>query len=125
MSDNSGKTVLICDDEAHIRESIRYAVSKEGYTYDMVSDGLSAYETAIANKPDLIILDVGMPEMTGFEVCAKIRKIDNMKKTKILILTAFGQSTDKNKAYQSGADDFMTKPFSPRELRAKICELLG
>lgn len=124
MNKTSDKTVLICDDEPHIRESIRYAVNKEGYSYEMAVDGLSAYETALSYKPDLIILDVGMPEITGFEVCSKLRKINDMKQTKILILTAFGQSTDKSKAYQSGADDFMTKPFSPRELRTKINELL-
>lgn len=124
MRENIVKTVLICDDEPHIRESIRYAVNKEGYSYKMVSDGIAAHETAKSYKPDLIILDVGMPGMTGYEVCAKLRESTEFDQIKILILTAFGQSTDKDKAFSSGANDFMTKPFSPRDLRAKLNELL-
>jgi len=120
----SDKTVLICDDEPNIRESIRYAADKEGYQYKMVEDGLAAYETACADIPDLVVLDVGMPIMTGYEVCKKLRQHPEMEQTKILILTAFGQSEDKVKAFNVGATDFMTKPFSPRELRAKLNELL-
>lgn len=124
MSHNSEISVLICDDEPHIREAIRYAVQKEGYTYEMAGDGIAAYETACNNKPDLVILDVGMPGLTGYEVCVKLRASTALNNTKILILTAFGQTADKDKAFASGADDFMTKPFSPRDLRAKINELL-
>jgi len=124
MVNNISKTVLICDDEPNICESIRYAVNKEGHHYTIVNDGNSAYETACQLKPDLIILDVGMPGMTGYEVCKKIRETSEIKKIAILILTAFGQATDKEKAFNAGANDFMTKPFSPRELRAKIKKLL-
>jgi len=124
MDDNLEKTVLICDDEPHIRESIRYAVKKEGFSYEMVGDGIAAYETACSYKPDLIILDVGMPGMTGYEVCEKLRETPGHENTLILILTAFGQTTDKDNAFKSGANDFMTKPFSPRDLRAKIKEIL-
>lgn len=125
MDINSDKTVLICDDEPHIRESIRYAVNKEGYSYKLANDGIAAYETACDYKPDLIILDVGMPGMTGYEVCEKLRETPGMEQTTILILTAFGQASDREKAVAAGADDFMTKPFSPRDLRAKLNELLG
>lgn len=125
MIQNSTKSVLICDDEPHIRESIRYAVTKEGFLATLAEDGIIAYETACKDKPDLIILDVGMPGMTGYEVSKKIRETAGMENIKILILTAFGQASDREKASESGSNDFMTKPFSPRELRAKICELLG
>ena len=124
MTKTSTKSVLICDDEAHIRESIRYAVTKEGFSSTSVGDGISAYETACNDKPDLVILDVGMPGMTGYEVCKKLRETTGMEMIKILILTAFGQASDREKAAEAGSNDFMTKPFSPRELRAKICELL-
>jgi DNA-binding response OmpR family regulator len=125
MNKISDKTVLICDDEINIRESIRYAVEKEGYQYKMVADGIAAYNTANSVKPDLVILDVGMPGMTGYEVCKKLRELPEMKQTKILILTAYGQASDKIKAFEAGATDFMTKPFSPRELRLKLNELLA
>ena len=125
MNNDANKTVLICDDEPHIRESIRYAVHKEGYAYKQVGDGISAYETACEDKPDLVILDVGMPGMTGYEVCKKLRETPGLEKTRVLILTAFGQASDRDKANEAGADDFMTKPFSPRALRAKLNELLG
>lgn len=125
MKANKTKSVLICDDEVNIRESIRYAVMKEGYSYSLVSDGISAYQTACDEKPELIILDVGMPGMTGYQVCEKLRNTPGHENTLILILTAFGQATDKDKAFASGATDFMSKPFSPRDLRAKLNELLG
>ena len=125
MDKDPDKTVLICDDEPNIRESIRYAVDKEGYSYILVGDGISAYETACNDKPDLVILDVGMPGMTGYEVCKKLRKTPGMEHTKILILTAFGQASDRDKAIQAGTDDFMTKPFSPRDLRAKLKEIFA
>ena len=117
--------VLICDDESHIRESIRYAVVKEGCSYKLACDGISAYEAACNDKPDLVILDVGMPGMTGYEVCKKLRETPGMEHTKILILTAYGQVSDRDKAVEAGTDDFMTKPFSPRMLREKIQEMLA
>lgn len=119
------KIVLICDDEPSIRESIRYSVKKEGYTCEQVDNGISAYEAACELKPDLIILDVGMPGMNGFDVCQKIRETDGMGNIIILILTAHGQAADANRAIAVGATSFMTKPFSPRELRAKLNELLS
>lgn len=119
------KTVLICDDEPNVREAIRYAVNKEGYSYSMVGDGLAAYDTACSEHPDLIILDVGMPGMTGYEVCSKLRATPGHDTITILRLTAFGQASDKQTAYSAGANAFMTKPFSPRDLRSKIKELLG
>jgi len=125
MNNTSDKMVLICDDEPHIRESIRYAVEKEGYASMMVGDGIAAYETACSEKPDLVILDVGMPGMTGYEVCKKLRATQDVENILILVLTAFGQATDEVDATNAGANHFMSKPFSPRELRAKLNEILG
>ena len=125
MTINLAKTILICDDEINIRESICYVVNKEGYRYSIANDGVSAYEMACNEKPDLIILDVNMPGMTGYEVCKKIRANPAIENITILILTAFGQESDKQKAISAGTDDFMSKPFSPRELRNKITELFG
>lgn len=125
MTLSKDKVVLICDDEPSIRESIRYAVNKEGYVNKQVDNGISAYEVACSLKPDLIILDVGMPGMNGFDVCQKIRNTDDMDNIIVLILTAHGQTADANRAVDVGANGFMTKPFSPRELRKKLNELLS
>ena len=125
MTETKMKTVLICDDEPHIRESIRYAVQKAGFGYVLACDGNEAYAKARNEKPDLIILDVGMPGMTGFEVCEKLRAQPECAGLQIIILTAFGQALDEQQAYKAGADKFITKPFSPRALKATLIEILG
>jgi DNA-binding response OmpR family regulator len=125
MSGTERKTVLICDDEPHIRESIRYAVEKQGFAYLLANDGNAAYDKACTEQPDLVILDVGMPGMTGYEVCEKLRSQPLCADMKILILTAFGQAADEQKAYEVGATQFIAKPFSPRALRQKLAELLA
>lgn len=119
------KTILICDDEPNIRESIRYAVVKEGFGYILASNGNAAYDMAQSEKPDLVILDVGMPGMTGFEVCEKLRQDHTFSDIPIIILTAYGQADDEINAFRIGADKFITKPFSPRVLRQTLREVLG
>ena len=125
INDVKKPTVLICDDEPHIRESIRYTVNKAGFDHLFASDGTTSYDMACDNQPDMVILDVGMPGMTGYEVCEKLRTLPEMQDMKILILTAFGQEKDKQQAFDVGANDFLTKPFSPRILREKIIDLLA
>ncbi len=124
MMGNAGRTVLICDDEPHIRESIRYVVEKAGFNCAEAEDGDEAYAKACSICPDLIILDVGMPGMTGFEVCEKLRAEEGFAETTIMILTAFGQAMDERRAYEVGANHFMSKPFSPRALKERLCEIL-
>lgn len=125
MSCNRVKTVLICDDEPHIRESIRYAVEKAGFNCEQARDGNEAYDKAHTTNPDLIILDVGMPGMTGFDVCKQLRSEPAFAEIKIIILTAFGQATDEQRAFEVGADRFIVKPFSPRTLRETLHEMLS
>jgi len=121
----NSKTVLICDDEPLIREAISYAVKKEGHQFIMAEDGGEAFAMATEQKPDLVLLDVGMPVMTGFEVCERLRASDNGDQYKIVIITAFGQASDIEKAKEAGATRFISKPFSPRALREIISELLS
>lgn len=122
---NNNKIVLVCDDEPHIRESIRYVVEKAGFNCVQAQDGCEAYDKAHREYPDLIILDVGMPGLTGFDVCKKLRMKAEFSETRIIILTAFGQSVDEQRAHEVGADRFMTKPFSPRVLKSVLHELLS
>lgn len=124
MTGGHNKTVLICDDEPNIRESIRYVVDKEGYESVLAVDGIEAYDKAMSVRPDLIVLDVGMPGMTGFEVCEKLRADAAFDTTKIIILTAFGQVADEERAVEVRADRFVVKPFSPRILKVLLREML-
>lgn len=99
-------------------------VEKEGHEAMVAYDGLQANQMALNERPDLAILDVGMSGMTGFQLCEKLRSTAELSEMKIIILTAFGQVTDEQKAYQVGADRFLKKPFSPRVLREILQELL-
>ena len=125
MTGGDRKTILICDDEPNIRESIRYVVEKTGFAAVMAVDGVEAYDKARAVHPDLVLLDVGMPGMTGFEVCEKLRADADFDNVIIIILTAFGQLADEEKATEVGADRFMVKPFSPRNLKQLLSAMLA
>lgn len=111
------KTILIVDDEKPIVDILVYNLEKEGYSTLEANDGLSAVEIAIDKKPDLILLDIMLPKMDGLTVCKKIRSSLNVP---ILMLTAKDEEIDKILGLELGADDYITKPFSVRELMARI-----
>jgi DNA-binding response OmpR family regulator len=119
------KKVLICDDEPYIVESVSYVVRKAGYTVVVAEDGEEALEAGLREKPELVFLDIMMPRMTGYEVCRRLKEDPETRDTYIIMLTARGQEEDERKALEMGADEFMTKPFSPRKMRAKLIEILG
>jgi len=124
MADKRGKTILICEDEEHIRASICYVIEKLGMRCLQAYDGEQGYAMACSERPDLIILDVGMPGITGFEVCEKLRAESGFDNIPIVILTAFGQASDERRAFEVGADKYLTKPFSPRGLKTLLSEML-
>ena len=111
------KTILIVDDEKPIVDILVYNLQKEGYNTIEASDGISAVEIALNQKPDLILLDIMLPKMDGLTVCKKIRTTLNVP---ILMLTARDEEIDKIVGLELGADDYVTKPFSVRELMARI-----
>ena len=111
------KTILIVDDEKPIVDILVYNLEKEGYNTLEANDGITAVDTAIGKKPDLILLDIMLPKMDGLTVCKKIR---NMLDIPILMLTAKDEEIDKILGLELGADDYITKPFSVRELMARI-----
>jgi two-component system, OmpR family, alkaline phosphatase synthesis response regulator PhoP len=119
------KRVLICDDEPYIVESVSYVVRKAGFDVLTAEDGEQALEAAHREKPDLVFLDIMMPGLSGDEVCRRLKADPSTRDTHVVILTARGQEEDERRAMEMGADEFMTKPFSPRKLRARILELLG
>ena len=109
--------ILIVEDEIALQETLAYNLKKEGYTVETVGDGRSALETARKLKPDLIVLDIMLPEMDGFEVARTLRK---EMTTGILMLTARDDEIDRVVGLEVGADDYLTKPFSMRELVARV-----
>jgi DNA-binding response OmpR family regulator len=100
-------------------------MKREGYTVLVARDGQEALDTIARERPDLVLLDVMMPKKSGFEVCQAVRASEDLQATKILMLTAKGRDTDLAKGLALGADAYMTKPFSTRELVQKVAEMLG
>jgi DNA-binding response OmpR family regulator len=117
--------ILIADDEPNILISLEYLMKREGYAVSVARDGAEALETLRRERPTLVLLDVMMPTKTGFEVCQEVRADDELKDTLILMLTAKGRDTDVAKGLALGANDYITKPFSTRELVQKVRELLA
>lgn len=112
-----GKRILVVDDEQAIVDILKFNLTREGYEVVECYDGKSGYETALSEKPDLILLDVMLPEMDGFEVCRKLR---NEISTPIIMITARTEEIDKVLGLELGADDYITKPFGVRELMARV-----
>ncbi len=117
--------ILVADDEPNIVITLEYLLKREGYTVLVARDGQEALEVIAREKPDLVLLDVMMPKKTGFEVCQEVRANDALPDVKILMLTAKGRDTDVAKGTALGADAYMTKPFSTRELVQKVADMLG
>ncbi|XID95739.1 response regulator transcription factor [Paenibacillaceae bacterium WGS1546] len=115
------KKILVADDEPGIANPISYAFRKEGYDVETVYDGQAALDKALSFKPHVMVLDVMMPKLTGYEVC---RKLDNRADMGIILLTVKNDIADKIVGLELGADDYMTKPFDLRELLARVKALL-
>jgi DNA-binding response OmpR family regulator len=117
--------VLIADDEPNIVISLEFLMKREGYEVSVARDGQAALEAIVRDRPDLVLLDVMMPGKSGFEVCQAVRADASLAGIKILMLTAKGRDTDVAKGTALGADAYITKPFSTKELAARVRELLG
>ncbi len=118
------RKILIVDDEPVLVETIAYNLEQAGYEVMTAADGASALEVARRERPDLVILDLMLPQMDGLEVCRLLRREDNTATMPILMLTAKGEEIDKVVGLEVGADDYVTKPFGRRELLARVKGLL-
>jgi len=116
--------ILLVDDEKDILEFLSYNLKKEGFTVFTANNGKKGLKLAELNKPDLIILDVMMPEMDGVEVCQKIREKEEFNETLILFLTARSEEYSELAGFDAGADDYITKPIKPRLLISRINAIL-
>lgn len=115
------ETILVVDDEISLQETLRYKLEKEGYEVEVAGDGLKGLELARSTNPDLVILDIMLPGMDGFEVCRILRQETNIP---VLMLTARDDEIDRVVGLEVGADDYLPKPFSMRELIARVKALL-
>ncbi|MFA4970638.1 MAG: response regulator [Sulfuritalea sp.] len=118
------KKILIADDEPNIVISLEFLLKREGYEVVVAHNGAEALDQVRAERPDLAILDVMMPLRNGFEVCQDLRQDPEFKGLRIMMLTAKGRDTEVSKGLALGADVYMTKPFSTRELLAKVKALI-
>lgn len=116
--------VLVVDDEPDILSILVYHLSREGYRVSTAVTGRTAIRSAVAETPDLVVLDLMLPEMDGYEVLAQLRQHESTRATPVILLTARTEEEERLKGFDVGADDYVTKPFSPRELVARVKALL-
>jgi DNA-binding response OmpR family regulator len=119
------KKILIVDDEPNIVTALEYLLQRSGYEVLLAQDGEAALKQVEQHLPDLVLLDVMMSARSGYEVCQRMRERAEWQHIKIIMLSAKGREAEVNKGLSLGADFYVTKPFSNRELVAKIDELLG
>lgn len=117
--------VLLIEDEANIAEAIRFLLSRDGYEVDVRQDGLDALSVISGNPPDLVVLDLMLPGLSGLEILTALRANDATRALPVLMLTAKGQGRDRKAAEEAGVSAFMAKPFDNAEMRAVVRDLIG
>ena len=118
-------TVLVADDDSDIRDLVAFKLGQAGYTVLSVGDGLAALEAARTHQPDLVVLDLMMPGLSGLDVCAQLRRSPQTASLPVIMLTAKAQEQDVTAGFATGADDYVVKPFSPRELVSRVQAVLA
>lgn len=117
--------VLVVEDEPNIVESLNFLMKQEGFDVKIAQDGTTALRIMESDVPDLVVLDVMLPRRDGYDVCKAIRANHKLAGVRILMLSAKGRELDRRKGLELGADDYMTKPFSTRDLVGRVRALLG
>ena len=117
--------ILVVDDEVYIVHILDFSLGMEGYEVITALDGEAALEKARNEKPDLIVLDIMMPKLDGYETCKRLKAEDSTKAIPVILLSAKGRNVDQKVGFEVGADDYITKPFSPRKLVERINAILG
>ena len=117
--------ILVVDDEIYIVHILDFSLGMEGYEVVTALDGEQALEKVKTEKPDLIVLDIMMPKLDGYEVCKSIKSNAATQNIPVILLSAKGRNVDQKMGFDVGADDYITKPFSPRKLVERINQLLG
>ena len=120
-----GNKILVVDDEPNIVRSLTFVLNKGGYDVSFARDGEQAMAMVRDSKPNILILDVMMPNKSGYEVCNEIKSDPDLQDIHVVMLTAKGQDDDRETALSQGADEYISKPFSPIKILARVKELLG
>ena len=120
-----GNKILIVDDEPNIVRSLSFALNKDGYDVSIAEDGDQAMAMIRSSKPDILILDVMMPKKDGYDVCQEVKSDAALRDIHVMMLTAKGQQGDLEQGLLQGADEYITKPFSPMKIAARVKKLLG
>lgn len=118
------KRILVVDDEIYIVHILEFTLTMEGYEVVTAADGEEALRKIEQDRPDLVVLDIMMPKMDGYEVCRRLREDEDSRTLPVILLSAKGRPIDRETGLEVGADDYIVKPFSPRRLLEKIRELL-
>ncbi len=118
------KRILVVDDEIYIVHILEFSLTMEGYSVLTASDGEEALRIIEQERPDLVVLDIMMPKLDGYEVCRRLRQDEQFRSLPVILLSAKGRPIDREAGLGAGADDYITKPFSPRKLLEKMRELL-
>jgi DNA-binding response OmpR family regulator len=122
---DSAPTILVADDEEDLRELVTYRLTRSGYQVIGAGDGLEALELAAERTPDLMVLDVMMPKLDGYELTRRVRAEATLRSIPVILLTARSQESDIDRGFEVGADDYLKKPFNPDELVARVRAVLG
>ena len=117
--------ILVVDDEVYIVHILDFSLGMEGYEVVTALDGEEALAKSLEHKPDLIVLDIMMPKMDGYEVCKRLKADDATRSIPVILLSAKGRNVDQKMGFEAGAEDYITKPFSPRKLVERINALLN
>ncbi|MBL4916140.1 response regulator transcription factor [Szabonella alba] len=129
MAENAGNAarqhrILVVEDEDNIAIALNYLMMREGYAHDRIANGGEALDRIRKTRPDLVLLDVMLPEVSGYEICQGVRLDPSLADVKILMMTARGSAIERRKGLALGADGFISKPFELKELRAEVRRLL-
>ncbi len=117
--------VLVVEDEDNIAAALEYLITREGFGHDRVANGAEALPRITATHPDLVLLDIMLPEVSGYEICHLIRIDPQLRGVKVLMMTARGSALERKRGLEIGADGFISKPFELKDLRAEVHRLLG
>lgn len=119
------KKILIADDNENIRDALTYLLEDEGYELVLAKDGAETIQKVRSMKPDVLFLDIMMPEVNGYDVCRTIKSDPDLKNTYVIMLTAKGQVMEQERGMEVGADEYIIKPFSPMEILTKVKAILN
>ena len=124
-NDSMSGPILVIDDEPYILRSLSYLLQREGYTVETATNGEEGLRRVRSLRPPLVFLDIMMPHMNGYEVCEQVKQDASLEGTYVIMLSAKGQQIDRERGLLGGADEYMTKPFSPREVALRVRTILA